>query len=81
MNDYYNSWFWVEHFAGMNKVFLKDMFPDLDENNLIGGIPLSDQQYTYQFNGVSTAVLNTYVFFVTQRTVRIDGANVSWVPQ
>jgi len=78
MNDYYNNWFWAEHFTGLNKVFLKDLFPDLDENNLVLGIPLSDQQITYQFNGTSNAALNSWVFFVTQRTVRIDGSNVSF---
>ena len=78
MNDYYNNWFWAEHFTGLNKVFLKDLFPDLDENNLVLGIPLSDQQITYQFNETSNVALNSWVFFVTQRTVRIDGSNVSF---
>lgn len=74
MNDYYaGNWVWKESFIGIDKKFLRDQFPSLDENNLVSGIPLGDQQLTYQFNGISTANTNVFVFFVTQRLLKIEG--------
>ncbi len=75
-NEYLYNWCWVEDFLGDDKEFIKTLYPDLPEENLIDDLPLVGQ-VTYQVISISATNLTNYFFTIFQRQVRINKAGIS----
>ena len=77
-NEFLYNWSHEENFCEENYRFLKDIFPEVPEDNLVDGIPMLNQiQYNIVFN--SAVNLTNVMFSVFLRTLRISGENITFV--
>ncbi len=74
-NEYLYNWSYVENFTGDDKKFLKTLYPEVSEENLIDGLPLVGQ---LTYNVISTSVVNltNYFFTIFQREIRITKTGI-----
>jgi hypothetical protein len=76
-NEFLYNWSYCENFCEDNYQFLRTLFPEVPEENLIDGLPLLGGQV--QYNIISTSVINVtnVLFTVFLRNLRISGEIIS----
>lgn len=78
LNEHLYNWSWCEDFTEWKTSKIKELWPEVPDDNLIDGLPLIGN---VQYNIISTSVanLNNYLFTVFLREVRISGANITLI--